>query len=396
MVKSFKYRIYPTHKQTTDFCQILDGCRWLYNHLLEQRKTLWESEKKSISCFDQCNTFKQLKQEHLFLTEIHSQVLQNVARRIDFAFKTFFRRIKSGDKPGYPRFRSKFRYDSFTYPQLGFKIFKNVVQLSKIGSVKINFHRPMEGIVKTCTIRRTPTGKWFISFSCNIDYKVIENPINPAIGIDMGLKKFATLSNGEQIDNPRFFRKEEKSLAKAQRKLSAQEKGSKKRIKARKVVARVHERITNKRSNFAHLESRKLINRFNTICVEDLSINDMKKDNFHSINKSIGDAAWRMFLECLRYKAVYAGSRCIQVNPAYTTQNCSRCGNRQKLKLSDRTYHCPCCGLIINRDYNASLNILALGMQSLSASVEQKPPPLGGGAFIEGPDKEIIEHNVKL
>ena len=162
MRKTFKYRIYPTRKQTTAFEQTLNGCRWLYNHLLEQRKTFWESGKKSISCFDQCNTFKILKQNNPFLVEIHSQVLQNVATRIDLAFKAFFRRVKSGDKPGYPRFRSKYRYDSFTYPQSGFKIFKNVFQLSKIGSVKVNFHRPMEGIVKTCTIRHTPTGKWFI------------------------------------------------------------------------------------------------------------------------------------------------------------------------------------------------------------------------------------------
>jgi len=367
MRKRFKYRIYPTRKQTAVLEQTLDGCRWLYNHLLEQRKALWESEKKSISCFDQCNTFKQLKQDNPFLAEVHSQVLQNVATRIDLAFKAFFRRIKSGNKPGYPRFRGKFRYDSFTYPQFRFKIFKNVVQLSKIGGVKVNFHRPTEGIIKTCTVRRTSTGKWFVSFACDIKRNIIDQPINPTIGIDMGLEKFATLSNGEQIDNPRFFRKEEKSLAKAQRKLSAQEKGSKERNKARKVVTHVHERITNKRNNFAHQESRKLVNRFNTICVEDLSINDMKKDNFRCINKSIGDAAWRMFLECLKYKAVYAGARCIQVNPAYTSQTCNRCGNRQKLKLSDRTYHCPCCGLSLNRDHNASLNILALGMQSLSA-----------------------------
>jgi len=367
MRKTYKYRIYPTRKQTATFEQTLGGCRWLYNHLLEQRKILWESEKKSISCFDQCNTFKQLKQDNPFLAEVHSQVLQNVATRIDLAFKAFFRRIKSGNNPGYPRFRSKLRYDSFTYPQSGFKIFKNVVQLSQIGSVKVNFHRPIEGIVKTCTIRRTPTGKWFVSFACDIECKIIDQPINPAVGIDMGLEKFATISNGEQIENPRFFRKEEKSLVKAQRKLSAQEKGSKERNKARKVVARVHERITNKRNNFVHQESRKLVNRFNTICVEDLSINDMKKDNFRCINKSIGDAAWRMFLNQLKFKAEDAGKKLIKINPAYTSQTCSRCGNRQKLKLSDRVYHCPCCGLILDRDHNASLNILALGMQSLSA-----------------------------
>ncbi|MFA7710127.1 MAG: transposase [Candidatus Neomarinimicrobiota bacterium] len=362
---TFQYRMYPTRKQINSLKQTLDGCRWLYNHLLEQRKTLWETEKKSISCFDQCNTFKSLKVTNPFLNNIHSQVLQNVATRIDLAFKAFFRRIKAGDNPGYPRFRGKNRYDSFTFPQSGYKVFDKYINLSKIGNVKVNFHRPTEGTIKTCTIRRKPTDKWFISFACDIDFKPVEKPVNPAVGIDLGIENFATLSNGEKIKNPRFFKASEKILAKAQRKLSAQEKGSKKRMKARKVVAHVHEKINNQRHNFAHQESRKLVNRFNSICIENLSINNMKKDNFRSMNKSIGDAAWRMFLECLKYKAEYAGSHCIQVNPAYTSQICSRCGHRHKLELSDRVYRCPSCGLVMNRDHNASLNILRLGMQSL-------------------------------
>jgi putative transposase len=368
MRKTFKYRLFPTHKQTTSLEQTLDGCCWFYNHLLEQRKNAWETEKKSLSRYDQSNCLKSLKQEQPFLNGIYSQVLQNVSMRIDLAFRAFFRRIKAGgEKPGYPRFRSKFRYDSFTYPQSGFKLLKNVVQLSKIGGVKIKLHRPTEGTIKTCTIRRTPTGKWYVSLACDIEHKPVEKPIEPAIGIDMGLESFATLSNSEQIENPRFFRKEEKSLAKAQHKLSAQEKATKARAKSRKIVARIHERIGWKRENFAHQESRKLVNRFNTIVVEDLSINDMQKNNFHCINKSIGDAAWRMFLNFLSYKAAEAGKKCIKINPAYTSQACSRCGNRHKLELSDRVYHCPICALRLGRDHNAAINILALGLQSVEA-----------------------------
>ncbi len=365
MRKTFKYRIFPTHKQTTILNQTLNDCRWLYNHLLDQRKTSWESEKKSLSRFDQCNTFKQLKEEYPFLKDVYSQVLQNVAVRIDLAFRAFFRRIKSGEKPGYPRFRGEDRYDSFTYPQSGFTPLKTIVQLSKIGGIKIKLHRPIEGTIKTCTIRRISTGKWFVTFTCDIDHIPVEQLVEPAIGVDMGLLSFVTLSNGEQIDKPRFFKKEEKSLVKAQRKLSTQEKASKARMKARKIVARIHERIAWKRHDFVHQESRKLVNRFNTIVVEDLSINDMQKDNFRCINKSIGDAAWRMFLGCLRYTAEWAGSRCIKINPAFTSQNCSRCGTRHKLKLSDRMYHCPCCDLLLDRDHNAAINILGLGMQSI-------------------------------
>ena len=366
MRKTFRYRIFPTHKQATVLEQTLDGCRWLYNHFLEQRKNAWETEKKSLSRYDQSNTLKTLKIEHPFLANIFSQTLQDVSTRIDLAFRAFFRRVKAGQKPGYPRFKGKGRYDSFTYPQSGFRLLKNVVRLSKIGCVKIKLHRSIEGKIKTCTVRRTPTGKWFVTFACDIAHKPVEQPINPSIGIDMGLESFATLSNGEQIENPRFFNHEEKALAKAQRKLSVQKKASKARAKARKIVARIHERINWKRHNFVHQKSRKLVNRFNTIVVENLSINDMKKDNFRCINKSIGDAAWRMFLDCLRYKAECAGSRCIQVNPAYTSQICSNCGNRHKLKLSDRMYHCPCCGFSLQRDHNAALNILALGLQSFS------------------------------
>lgn len=370
MRKTFQYRIFPTHKQITALDQTLNGCRWLYNHFLEQRKNAWESEKKSLSRYDQSNTLKTLKQDHPFLNDIYSQALQDVSTRIDLAFRAFFRRIKSCDKPGYPRFRGKFRYDSFTYPQLGFKLLKNVIRISKIGGVKIKLHRPIEGKIKTCTVRRTPTGKWFVTFACDVEHNPVEKPIEPTIGLDMGLEHFATLSNGEHIENPRFFRKEEKALAKAQRKLSAQKKASKAKAKARKVVARVHERIFNKRHNFAHQLSRKLVNKYNTICVEDLSINDMQKDNFRCINKSIGDVAWRQFINLIAFKAEWAGKQYVYVNPAFTSQNCSRCGNRQKLKLSDRMYHCLCCDLSIQRDHNAAINVLTLGLQGIGSAVE--------------------------
>lgn len=363
--KTYKFRLFPSPGQITILNQTIDGCRWLYNHFLEQRKTSWDAEQKSLSRYDQSNTLKLLKHEHPFLANIFSQTLQDVSTRIDLAFRAFFRRVKSGDEPGFPRFRGKFRYDSFTYPQSGFKLLKNVVKLSKIGGIKIKLHRPIEGTIKTCTIRRTPTGKWFVTFACNIENNPIEQPVETSIGIDMGLEYFATLSDGKHIGNPRFFRQQEKSLAKAQRKLSKQKKGSIERKNARKVVARVHERISNKRQNFVHQESRKIVNKFNTICVEDLSINDMQKDNFKCLNKSVSDAAWRMFLDQLKSKAEEAGKKLIKVNPAYTSQDCSVCGNRQKLKLSDRMYHCPCCGLSINRDVNASLNVLTLGMQCL-------------------------------
>jgi len=369
MLKTFKYRLYPSKKQITTLNQTLEECRKLYNHLLKERKNIWEKDKKSISCFEQCNTFKQLKTDKPNLKIVHSQVLQNVAIRIELAFQSFFRRVKSGEKPGYPRFKGKFRYDSFTYPQSGFKIIedKSVVQLSQIGKIKIKLHRLIEGNIKTCTISKTATNKWHVTFGCEVEPKPLPQNTEE-IGIDMGLESFAVLSNGEIIKNPRFFRRGEKILAKAQRKFSKQEKGSIKRNKVCKVVAHIHERIANKRLDFIHKNARNLVNRFGIIIIEDLSINNMKKDNFRCINKSIGDAAWRMFADLLSTKAEEAARKVIKINPAYTSQTCSQCGQRHKLKLSERVFECPYCHLSLNRDFNASLNILSLGMKRLASA----------------------------
>ena len=364
MRKTLQYRIYPTHKQETLLLNTLEQCRRLYNHLLEERKRRWEEEKKGLSLYTQQSTFPLLKEKVPELGDVHSQVLQNVAVRIDLAFKAFFRRVKQGVDPGYPRFRGQGRYDSFTYPQTGFRLNDKSVSLSKIGKVKAVIHRPVEGTIKTCSIKRTPTGKWFVSFSCEVE-KIPLPESNAVIGIDAGLSSFMTFSSGEKVENPRFFKGEEKALAKAQRRFSKQSKGTTKRRKCRRVVARVHERITNKRNDFAHKLSHKIVNDYGKIAIEDLSINNMQKDNFRCINRGIADVAWRSFSDMLSSKAECADRTVVKVNPAYTSQDCSHCGNRQRLKLSDRVYHCPCCSLSLDRDVNAALNILSLGLQAV-------------------------------
>src|SRR6266581_9713425 len=253
MLKMYQYRLYPSKKQVQKLNETLDECRWLYNHLLEMHKTAYERDGISLTCFQQQYTFPVLKQERSSLNAVHSQILQNVAVRIDLAFKAFFRRVREhAEEPGFPRFKGKSRYDSFTFPQSGFSItHDDRVTLSKIGSVKMVYHRPIKGKVKTCTIRRSSTGKWSVSFSCECEPKRLD-PVATQVGIDVGLKSFATLSNGEEIANPRFFRQEEKALAKVQRKHSQLAKGTPQRRKHRKVVARVHERITFRRDNFTH------------------------------------------------------------------------------------------------------------------------------------------------
>ena len=368
MLKTFKYRIFPTKKQLKNLETTLDECRWLYNHLLEMRKTAYEQEGKGLSCYGQQATYPILKEQRPSLNIVHSQVLQNVAVRIDLAFKAFFRRLKAGEKPGYPRFRSADRYDSFCYPQSGFSIIHDErVVLSKIGTVKMVYHRPMKGKMKTATVQRSSTGKWYITFSVECEPERLPER-KEQVGIDVGLKTFATLSNAEEIENPRFFRNEEKALAKVQRKHAKLAKGTPERRKHRKGVARVHERTKFKRDNFTHQQSRSVVDRFGVIAVEDLMVNRMVHN--HCLAKSITDAAWSAFFSQLSCKAEEAGRQFIKVNPAYTSQTCSTCGHRQKMPLSERVFDCPCCHAHRDRDLNASLNILRLGLQSLGLALE--------------------------
>jgi putative transposase len=364
MLKTMKYRLRPTKTQAQQLDSQLEECRWLYNHFLAVRRDAWEERKESVSYHAQATTLPTLKQERSALSTVHSQVLQNVAVRLDLAFKAFFRRCKAGEEPGYPRFRGYGRYDSMTFPQYGngCQMKGGVLKLSKVGTLKVVQHRPVEGTPKTCTLHRVSTGKWFVTLSCEVEVQPLP-ATGEAVGIDVGLLSFATLSTGEETPCPKFLRTDEKDLKRTQRKLSAAEKGTPERTKRRKIVARVHERISNRRSNFAHQESRKIINRFGVVAVEDLSVNQMVHN--HCLAKSIQDAAWSQFATFLTYKAAYAGRQCVAVNPAYTSQDCSGCGHRQKKTLAERLHSCSCCGLTLDRDHNAALNIKRLGLQAL-------------------------------
>ena len=366
MIKSLKYRLFPTKKQKRLLQEQLNECRWLYNYFLEERKNSWEKDKKSIGYFQQCKSIVALKKERPSLNNVYSQVLQNVADRIDKAFQGFFCRVKSKNgKVGYPRFKSFDRYDSFTYKQanFGWSIEDNRLKLSKIGSIKIKIHRPIIGTLKTCIIRKR-ADKWYACFFVEYEHKPLRKN-NRAVGIDVGIENFATLSTKEKIANPRFFKIDQKALAKSQRKLSNQEKGTSERKKTKKVVIRIHERIFDRRHNFIHQEARKLVNRFGIICIEKLNIKALQNRNFRSINRGIADAAWGQFANVLSHKAEEAGRQFITINPRGTSQRCSQCGSVVKKELSTRWHDCPICGIRLHRDYNASINILALGLQSL-------------------------------
>lgn len=360
--KAFQFSLRPTKKQARALQAQLDECRWLYNELLSQRKLAHEELSISLSKYEQSMLLPLLKEERPSLNGVHSQVLQNVVDRLDKSYQAFFRRCKAGDKPGFPRFRGEHRYNSFCYPQSGFTLTDKGLKLSKIGSVRIKMHRSIEGEIKTCTLRRNASGDWMVSLSCEVEVQP-KAILQGSVGIDVGLEHFATFSDGQKIENPRFFKKAEKTLAKVQRKLSELEKGTKKRKKQGKVIAKIHEKIRNQRRDFCHKESKKIINQYQYICIEDLNIRKMIEGSHFA--KSISDVSWNQFLQFLSYKAEEAGRKLGFVNPAYTTQDCYSCGHRDRKELYERTHNCKNCGYKASRDFNAAQNILALGLDGL-------------------------------
>ena len=364
---TFKYRLHPSKSQRTKLMQTLEICRSVYNETLATRKSTWEQEHKTLSLHDTNKLLPIWKQEHPDLKGVYSQVLQNVQERVDLAFKAFFRRVKAGEKPGYPRFRGVGWYDSFTFKQFGFELLGNGLLLSKIGVVKVVLHRPIQGRIKTLTIRRDAIGNWYACFACEVEGEHLPSS-DLAVGIDMGLESFATLSSGVKVENPRFLRLDEKELAKAQRKLSRADKGTLERANRRRAVQHIHQRIANRRKDFAHQLSRAWVDRFGMIAFEKLNGKNMLQD--HRLAKSISDAAWNQLIQYTTYKAENAGRVVVLVDPRNTSKECSGCGTMVEKSLAVRVHACPVCGLVMDRDENAANNILRLGLESLGYALE--------------------------
>jgi putative transposase len=362
MRKTMKYRLYPTKHQQRLLDETLDTCRQVYNQTLAHRKEAWEQRQETLSLYKTNALLTQWKRERPALSQVHSQVLQNAQERVDLALKAFFRRCKAGETPGYPRFRGPGRYDSFTFKQSGFAIQDSLLRVSKIGAIRLVLHRPITGTSKTLTLRRVPSGKWYACFSVEMEPTPLPESAS-AVGIDVGLHSFATLSTGEHIANPRFFRTDEQALAKAQRRLSKAVRGTPERRKCRKVVAHIHERIANRRYDFCHQTARCLVNTHGVLAFEALQIPNMMQN--HCLAKSIADVAWGQFVRITTDKAACAGRRVAHVDPRHTSQDCSRCGQRVPKPLRQRLHQCPTCQLIMDRDQNAAINILRHGLVSL-------------------------------
>ena len=358
MKVAYKFRLYPNKLQETVLDATVEICRHLYNNALAARKKVWEEEQRSLTYNQQAVELTATKNHHQ--KAVFSQVLQDVLRRLDKSFKAFFRRVKAGEEPGYPRFKGEGWYKSFTYPQVGFKLEGSRLTLSKIGSIRIFKHREVEGKIKTCTIKKDKVGCWYAILVAETEDLPRIDP-QKAVGVDVGLKNIVALSTGETTQYPRYYVQAEKKLAVAQRDLSRKKKGSNNRQKAKIKVSRLHEKVRNLRDEFLNKLSRKLVDSADLIIFENLDINYMLKN--HHLAKHIQDHAWGKLIQFTQCKAAKAGKVVELVNARYTSLKCSRCGIIVPKTLADRVHLCPKCGLKIDRDFNASLNIRTLGLR---------------------------------
>ena len=363
MFKAFKYRIYPNSSQQEELARTFGSCRFLYNKALEYKKQTYDSTKISISYNTLATTFlKSLKQEFMWLKDVPSQALQQSLLHLDSAYQKFFKKQNK-----FPSFKSKYNKQSFSLPQFVKVNFEDsVVTLPKIGNIKTVFHRTFIGSIKTCTISKTPTNKYFISIlveNGNELPKTIHG--DKVIGIDLGIKDFCTFSSGTKIQNPKFLNQSLNKLKALQQVLSRKIKTSHNYKKVKFKIATLHEKITNKRDNFLHQVSRDIINNNHVIITEDLDVKELLEKSYSSMSRNIGDVSWSKFITMLKYKALWAGKKMVQIGRYEpSSKKCSSCGNiYHELKLEERNWVCDSCGKEHDRDVNAAINILQFGME---------------------------------
>ncbi len=372
---TYKFRAYPSvllEYRMENWLYVL--CN-LYNHALEERKRTWKEEKKTITYSHQQNSLPELKKKDPTLKLVHSQVLQDCLRRVDNAFQKFFRK-----EAKYPKKKKLSEYNSFTFPQVCMKQKDRLVEviklekkngrfaylhLPKLGKLKIRLHREIDWTrARTVTIKREPSGKWYVCITVEVELdEILKEAQERAVGIDLGVKNLATTSEGEFVEHPKFLQRLEKRLKREQKKLSRKEKGSNNWERQRKRVAKIHEEVKNARRDFLHKVSRYLVESYDHISFESLNIKGLVQSS--SLAKLILDAGWGTLITFATYKAVMAGARVVRVDPSYTTQDCSVCGFRVPKTLAERLHECPECGAVMDRDYNASVNILQKGLARL-------------------------------
>lgn len=357
MKRTFQYKARLSKSVERKALDWLCLCRNLYNTCLEQRIYVYTQRKTGISGYDQARELPLLKRELPEYKEISSSTLQEVTEKLQKSYDSFFRRIKRGETPGFPRFKSRDRYNSFTLKDTGWVLDRNNLNIKKLGRFKLFLSRPILGDIKRITVKHTSNG-WFVSFSCNNVPVNLLPQIDKEVGIDVGLKVFLADSDGNFVENPKFFRESEKELRVKQRSVSRKKKESIRWNKAKKQVSKLYEKVKNRRKDFLGKLAKKYIDNNEVIYIEDLQIKNMVK-NKH-LSKSISDASWGLFREKLEFKAEEAGRIVIAVNPRDTSQLCL-CGEMVKKSLAVRIHKCLSCGLIMDRDTLAAKNILRFG-----------------------------------
>jgi putative transposase len=359
VLKVFQYRLYPSKAQRARLESVLETARRFYNDCLGERKAVYETEGRTVGKVEQLRRVKVHKKNNPYAAEVHSHVLQVVVADLQKSFDAFFRRLKAGEKSGYPRFKPATRFRSFGFKEVGngFKVDGRRLRLSGIGRVAVRWHRPLEGEVKTLRVSRK-AGKWYASFCCSTPATLMPECAEE-VGIDAGLSSLFTLSTGEKVENPRWYRQSQRKLRVLQRAAARKKRGGANRKKGTGRLARFTEHVANQRKDLLGKLACTLVRRFGRIAIEDLAVRRMARGNF---SKSILDAGWGFFRQRLLGKAENAGRVVTPVDPAHTSQDCSCCGHRQKLSLSDRWYSCP-CGNSLDRDENAARNVLARGQR---------------------------------
>jgi len=360
MKKTFRYRLYPTRRQTEALTnQLNEACR-LYNAALQERRDAYRHSKTSLSYYTQAAQLKHIRAEGTLKLPNHESG-QDVLRRVDRAFAAFFRRLKSTQKPGYPRFKSVNRYDSLTFPTYGngCKIRVNgKLYCQGIGELKVKWHRPLQGTIKTVTLKRE-AGRWYVCFSVECDPSPWPESTE-TVGLDVGLEVFATLSDGTRIENPRYFKTAQAQLRRAQRRATRRKRGSHRRRKAVQAMQRVHAHIRNQRRDFHHQVARRLVNQYGVIFVEDLNIKGLASS---MLAKAVHDVGWGLFLMILLSKAAEAARVGVKVDARGTSQECP-CGAPVPKRLGDRWHLCLACGLSVPRDHASALCIKLRGHRS--------------------------------
>ncbi len=373
-------------------------CRHFYNMCLEERMLTYKFEGRSVKKSDQEKMAIRYRATFPQAKAVFSQTLQTVANTVDKAFQAFFRRIKTGEKSGYPRFKSRNRFHSFAFKQFGAGAKRDGrrLKLFGIGRVVVCWHRPIEGVIKTVHIIYK-AARWYACFACEVPDKPPLPETGKQIGIDVGISALLTTSEGEKVTQPKFYREGQAKLRVLQRSLSRKQKGSKNRRKALLKVQRQHEHVKNQRTDFAHKLSYALIQDYDRIACEDLKIRNMVRN--HYLSKSILDAGWGIFKQLLVNKAVDAGRQVVFVDPSYTSKCCSNCDTEfQNFDLSTRWVECV-CGLSLDRDHNAAINILnrAGWDTSVQPNVAPLPKPKGNGKRKRAVALAVVEcHNAEV